>query len=205
MPRVSATMGMDTTVWPGVTPKAPGPTSSTSAANSWPITTSSAGSKMLIDMPSLAAWADSVERRTIWSAFSTVCRSDPQMPHARVCTSTCPSPGMGSGTSSTTMRAARSTAAFTTTAVSFRLLFHFDCCFISTAVSFRLLFFGVLLDGLHDGGARPAHELGPVGDGPVARLDQGAGRVLQRRHDVAGEEFVRPQCRFRVGPVVGEQ
>src|SRR5437868_2238400 len=100
-----------------------------------------------------------------------VWRSDPQMPHARVCTSTCPSPGTGSGTSSTTMRPARRTAAFTTT----------------TARLFRLLFLGVLMDRLHDGGARPAHALGSVGDGPGPGLDQGSGRVLQRGHHVAGQ------------------
>src|SRR6266568_1932023 len=187
MPRWSATTGSDTTVWPTETPAVPGPGSSTSAANSWPITRSRPVSNTSGVIPTPADAVASFVSSTMRSACWAACRSEPQMPHAFVCTSTCPSPGTGSATSSTTMRPPRSTAAF-----------------ISTAPSF-LLFLGVLLDGLHDGGARPAHQLGPVGDRPVPGLHERARRVLERRHNLAGEQLIGPQRRLWVGPVVGQQ
>src|SRR5438270_2987960 len=205
MPRWSATTGSETTVAPGCGLTAPGPASSTSAANSWPITRSRPASNVNRDDASPAEATASLVISTIRSACWAAWRSDPQIPHAFVCTSTWPSPGTGSATSSTTICPPRRIAAFISTAASFRLLLHFNCCFISTAVSFRLLVFGVLLDGLHDRRAGATHELGAVGDRPIAGLDQRAGRVLEGRHHLGGEELVGAQCRLGIGPVVGEQ
>src|SRR4029450_11340786 len=76
----------------------------TSAQNSWPMTTSRDGSRVngarrpAPRSPPLSAWV-------------RACRSEPQIPHARVFTSTSPDPGSGSGSVSTTSWEFRMTAA----------------------------------------------------------------------------------------------
>src|SRR5437763_12934701 len=212
MPRWSATTGRETTVLPVDTPAVPGPASRTSAANSWPITRSRPASNTRGVIP---AFADAVASRvssTIRSACWAACRSDPQMPHALVWTSTWPSPGTGSGTSSTTMRPSRRTAAFLgVRRASCRLRRRISSpsvrrrASLSAARSRLRLLFGVLLYGLHDRGARAAHQLAPVLDRSVPGLDQRARRVLQRWHHLAGEQLVGPQRGVRVGPVVGQE
>src|SRR5262245_39915018 len=68
------------------------------------MTTSRAGSSQNGAPPSRAASAN-------LCAFVSACRSDPQMPQARVRTSTSPGPGSGSGSVSTTIWESRMTAA----------------------------------------------------------------------------------------------
>src|SRR5437763_14753553 len=80
-----------------------GPCSTTSAQNSWPITTSRARS---IGRPPARR-----EVSTNLSACLSACRSEPQMPHASVRTSTSPGPGSGIGTSATMSLRSRMTAA----------------------------------------------------------------------------------------------
>src|SRR5438105_6008750 len=185
MRRSSATIGIDTTTSPGATPAVSGPSSSTSTANSWPITMSRSGSKPNSDMGSPGRLAaTSRDREAMRWACLRVCRSEPQMPQARVRTSTCPGPGTGSATSSTSSRPPRMTAAFTSAALTLGV---------------------VLLDRLHDGRSRRAGELLAVGGGPVARLHQRAGRVLERGHHVLGDELVGPPGGLGVGPLVRHQ
>ena len=74
-----------------------GPKSTTSAQNSCPSTTSRFGS-MRKGAP------DSRAASTSFSVCWTVWRSEPQIPQARVFTSTWPLPGSGSGTVSQTIR-----------------------------------------------------------------------------------------------------
>src|SRR4051812_30498782 len=99
-------MGNDVTRSPGATttPSVPGPSSTTSAQNSWPITKSWCGSNV-IGAPS--SFADSASRSPNFSAW----RSEPQMPHALTATSASPGPGTGSGTSSMRSEVPRAMAA----------------------------------------------------------------------------------------------
>src|SRR4030095_704429 len=76
----------------------------TSAQNSRPMTTSRDGSR--VNGASLSRAAS-----TTLSAWVRACRSEPQIPHARVFTSTSPDPGSGSGSVSTTSWEFRMTAA----------------------------------------------------------------------------------------------
>ena len=81
-----------------------GPWSTISAQNSWPITTSRERS---ITNALPARRETSTKRSACLSAW----RSEPQMPQARVLTSTSPGPGSGRGRSATTRRRLRITAA----------------------------------------------------------------------------------------------
>src|SRR5438552_7704716 len=81
----------------------PGPCSTISAQNSWPITTSRPRSMGL--PPARRAVS------TNFSACLSACRSEPQIPHASVRTSTSPGPGCGTGTSATISLRSRMTAA----------------------------------------------------------------------------------------------
>src|SRR5437773_2744966 len=83
---------------------APGPWSTISTQNSWPMTTSRRRS--MIGVPSARRYA--LAKR---SACLSACRSEPQIPQARVLTSTSPGPGAGIGTSATINRLSRTTAA----------------------------------------------------------------------------------------------
>src|SRR5437879_6807913 len=81
----------------------PGPCSTISAQNSWPITTSRRRS---MGLPPARR-----EVSTNFSACLSACRSEPQIPHASVRTSTSPGPGVGTGTSATISLRSRMTAA----------------------------------------------------------------------------------------------
>src|SRR4030095_12253492 len=78
----------------------------TSAQNSRPMTTSRDGSR--VNGASLSRAAS-----TTLSAWVRACRSEPQIPHARVFTSTSPDPGSGSGGVSTISSGGRLTDART--------------------------------------------------------------------------------------------
>ena len=84
--------------------RVPGPYSTISAQNSWPMTTSRERS-IVNTLPARRAAA------TNCSACLSACRSEPQMPQASVLTSTSPGPGSGTGRSATTSRRSRITAA----------------------------------------------------------------------------------------------
>ena len=106
-------MGIDTTMSPTWQLPTLSPSSTTSAANSWPITTSWARSMTSIGRHAVGRRSRrprSTSRPSGRRARS-VCRSDPQMPQARVRTRTWPGPGVGSATSSTTSSPPRMTAA----------------------------------------------------------------------------------------------
>src|SRR5215468_7005238 len=81
-----------------------GPWSTISAQNSWPMTTSRLRS-ITRGLP------ERFEFSTKRSACLRACRSEPQIPQARVRTSTSPWPGSGVGTSATTRARLRMTAA----------------------------------------------------------------------------------------------
>ena len=82
----------------------PGPCSTISAQNSWPMMTSRPRS-MTRGFPARRAVSTNL------SANFSACRSEPQIPHASVRTSTSPAPGSGAGTSATTSLRSRMTAA----------------------------------------------------------------------------------------------
>ena len=94
-------MGIDVTIVPAAGATVSGPTSSTSAENSWPMYTSwlrsSSGPDSMIGMPPIC-----LPRASMSAPCLAKCRSDPQIPQALTCTSTWPNPGVGSGTSSFT-------------------------------------------------------------------------------------------------------
>src|SRR3954451_14527637 len=115
MPVSSNVIGIDTMMSPTLLLPTLAPSSTTSATNSCPITTSRVRSIMRgrIAASSVAADAESSLIWTIRSPCCNACRSDPQMPHASVRTNTWPACGTGSGTSSTTRPLLRITAART--------------------------------------------------------------------------------------------
>ena len=89
----------------GTVGSVPGPYSITSQQNSCPITMSR--SKSTENVPDPA----SREARIMSRPNLRKCRSDPQMPQARVLTRTSPAPGSGTGMSSTTSSKSRITTA----------------------------------------------------------------------------------------------
>ena len=86
-------------------PSVSGPSSTTSAENSWPITKSRVRVEARARAPPSSATASRL------SAWCSVCRSEPQMPQARTATERIARPGTGSGTSSTTICPRRAIAA----------------------------------------------------------------------------------------------
>ena len=97
--------GIEVTSVPGAKrPSVPGPFATTSPTNSWPKTMSR--SRTMAKRP-----PERFATSTKASVYFAACRSEPQMPQARVRTSTWPSARTGSGIVSTTKSPWRKTAA----------------------------------------------------------------------------------------------
>ncbi|SKU23966.1 Uncharacterised protein [Mycobacteroides abscessus subsp. abscessus] len=96
-PLADRRIGIEVTAVPGAGACVRGPASITSAANSWPMKTSAPKStpSVRLGMPDICLVSAMARAPCL-----AKCRSDPQMPQADTLTSTCPSPGVGLGTSS---------------------------------------------------------------------------------------------------------